>query len=174
MPEGNGWWSTTPQPSDHVIAIHHCVPIAQFLLPTFFSIKITLASRCCQTCYMASIIPERFVPFHYRVQFILHIHIFNNVLRMLSCRVVYQWLLESVLLYYSEYAFVLSTGAVWVCFDSGCRGSECNTQGTSPVSSSVSWRFLQDPSLVFLILSPCECPWKPWPDLNCVSSVVIT
>lgn len=162
-----------PNPSDHAIAIHHCVPIASFLLPTFFSIKITPASRCCQTCYMASIIREYFVPFHCSVQFVLHIHIFNNVLRMLGCRIVHQ-AFGSVLFYYSEYAFVLSAGAVWVCFDSGCRGGECNTQGTSPVSGSVSRSFPQDLSLVFLILSPCECSWKPWPDLNCVSSVVTT
>ena len=79
-----------PNPFDHAIAIHHHVPIASFLLPTFFSIKMTPAARCCQTCYMASIIPEHFVPFRCSVQFILHIHIFNNVLRTLGCRTVHQ------------------------------------------------------------------------------------
>lgn len=79
-----------PDLSDHTTAIHHSVPIAHFLLPTFSSIKITPSSRCCQTCYMASIIPEHFVPFPCGVQFILHIYIFNNVLRMLSCRIVHQ------------------------------------------------------------------------------------
>lgn len=83
-----------PNPSDHAMAIYHHVPIAWVLPLTFFSIKMTLALRCCQACYMTSIIQEHFVPFQCSVQFILHIHIFNNVLRRLSCRAEHQALWE--------------------------------------------------------------------------------
>lgn len=79
-----------PSPSDHAMAIYHCAPIAWALLLTFFSIKMTPASRCCQTCYMTPILPEHFVPFHCNVQFTVHIRIFKNVLRTFSCRIEHQ------------------------------------------------------------------------------------
>lgn len=106
-----------PNPSDHAIAIHHCVPIAWFLLPTFFSIKMTPTSRRCQTCYMASIIPEHFVPFPCSVQFLLHIHIFNNVLRMLGCRITHQafgkrFIIQSMLFFSPQEQFEFALTAV--------------------------------------------------------------
>lgn len=101
------------------MAIHHCVPIAWILLLTFFSIKVTPASRRCQTCYMTSIIPEHFVPFHCSVQFILHIHIFNNVLRMFSCGIEHQafwkvfcFIIQSVRLFSPQEQFEFALTAV--------------------------------------------------------------
>lgn len=102
-----------PNPSDHAMAIHHCVPIAWVLLLTFFSIKITPASRRCQTCYMTSIIPEHFVPFYGSVQFILHIHIFNNVLRTFSCFwKVFCFIIQGVCLFSPQEQFEFALTAV--------------------------------------------------------------
>lgn len=86
MSEGNGWWSATPKPFWPCNGNISLCPNSLGSATNIFSIKMTAASRCCQTCYMAAIIPEHFVPFHCSVQFILHIHIFNNILRTFSCR----------------------------------------------------------------------------------------